>query len=91
MKKVKIITPSRLTYQKTIHALDVEIERVLYTVYRMEDCKGSEIKFDNEPNVSDEVKDVVEALFWNEDFQDSSQCEELVGGEVFEVNLDDYL
>tara|TARA_R110000796_G_scaffold32912_4_gene85747 strand:- start:1070 stop:1342 length:273 start_codon:yes stop_codon:yes gene_type:complete len=89
MKQVKIITPSRLTYQKTIHALDVEIERVLYTVYRMEDCKGSEIKFDNEPNVSDEVKDVVEALFWNEEFQ-VRECEELVVGEVFEVNLDDY-
>ena len=91
MKQVKIITPSRLTYQKTIHTLDVEVDGVVYTVYRMEDCKGSEIKFDNEFNVSDEVKDVVEALFWNEDFQDSSQCEELVGGEVFEVNLDDYL
>tara|TARA_R110001632_G_scaffold211908_1_gene337525 strand:+ start:59 stop:334 length:276 start_codon:yes stop_codon:yes gene_type:complete len=91
MKKVKIITPSRLTYQKTVHTLDVEVDGVVYTVYRMEDCKGSEIKFDNEFNVSDEVKDVVEALFWNEDFQDSSQCEELVGGEVFEVNLDDYL
>ena len=90
MKQVKIITPSRLTYQKTVHTLDVEVDGVVYTVYRMEDCKGSEIEFDNK-NVSEEVKDVVEALFWNEDFQDSSQCEELVGGEVFEVNLDDYL
>jgi len=62
----------------------------VYTVYRMEDCKGYEIEFDNE-DVSEEVKNIVEALFWNEDFQDSSQCEELVGGEVFEVNLDDYL
>ena len=90
MKQVKIITPSRLTYQKTIHTLDVEVDGVVYTVYRMEDCEGTEIKFDNE-NVSDEVKDVVDALFWNEDFQDSAQCGELVGGEVFEVNLDDYL
>jgi len=90
MKKVKIITPSKLTYQKTVHTLDVEVDGVVYTVYRMEDCKGYEIEFDNE-DVSEEVKNIVEALFWNEDFQDSSQCEELVGGEVFEVNLDDYL
>jgi len=90
MKKVKIITPSKLTYQKTVHTLDVEVDGVVYTVYRMEDCKGYEIEFDNE-DVSEEVKNIVEALFWNEEFQDSSQCEELVGGEVFEVNLDDYL
>ena len=90
MKQVKIITPSRLTYQKTVHTLDVEVDGIVYTIYRMEDCEGAEIKFVDE-DVSDEVKDVVEALFWNEDFQDSSQCEELVGGEVFEVNMDDYL
>lgn len=90
MKQVKIITPSRLTYQKTVHTLDVEIDGVVYTVYRMEDCTGSETTFDNE-NVSEEVKDVVDGLFWNEEFQDSCQCEELVGGEVFEVNMDDYL
>ena len=86
MKQVKIITPSRLTYQKTIHALDVEVDGVVYTVYRMEDCKGSEIKFDNEPNVSDEVKDVVEALFWHDEYH----INVISGGEVFEVDPDEY-
>lgn len=90
MKQVKIITPSRLTYQKTVHILEVEVDGAVYTVYRMEDCNGYETEIINE-DVSEEVKNIVDALFWNEEFQDSSKCEELVGGEVFDVNLDDYL
>ena len=44
MKKiVKIVTPAELTYQKTVHTLVVEIDGVVYTAYRVEDCNGADL------------------------------------------------
>ena len=45
MKKVKIVKPPELTYQKTVHTLDVEVDGVVYTAYRVEDCNGADTEF----------------------------------------------
>jgi len=87
MKKVKIVKPAELTYQKTIHALDVEVDGVIYTAYRVEDCKGADTEFADPDNVPLEVRQVIDALFWDDLYVGSDN----VGGEVFEVNMDDYL
>jgi hypothetical protein len=87
MKKVKIVKPAELTYQKTIHTLDVEVDGVVYTAYRVEDCKGADTEFADPDNVPLEVQQAIDALFWDDEYA----CSDIVGGEVFEVNMDDYL
>jgi hypothetical protein len=86
MKKiVKIVTPAELTYQKTVHTLVVEIDGVVYTAYRVEDCNGADTEFDESDNVPLEVQQVIGALFWDENYE----CSDIVGGEVFEVDTDE--
>ena len=87
MKKVKIVKPAELTYQKTVHTLDVEVDGVVYTVFGVEDCKGADTEFADPDNVPVEVQQVIDALFWDDQYVGSDN----VGGEVFEVNMDDYL
>ena len=86
MKKVKIVKPAELTYQKTIHALDVEVDGVIYTAYRVEDCKGADTEFDERDNVPVEVQQAIDALFWHDEYH----INVISGGEVFEVNPDEY-
>lgn len=87
MKKVTIVKPAELTYQKTVHTLDVEVDGVVYTAFRVEDCNGADTEFADSDNVPIEVQQAIDALLWDEQYMGSDN----VGGEVFEVNLDDYL
>ena len=86
MKKEKIVKPPELTYQKTVHTLDVEVDGVVYTAYRVEDCKGADTEFADSDNVPLEVQQVIDALFWDDQYVGSDN----VGGEVFEVDPDEY-
>ena len=86
MKKVKIVKPAELTYQKTIHTLDVEVDGVVYTAYRVEDCNAADTEFADPDNVPLEVQQAIDALFWDDLYVGS----DIVGGEVFEVNPDEY-
>jgi len=86
MKKVKIVKPAELTYQKTIHTLDVEVDGVVYRAYRVEDCNAADTEFDERDNVPLEIQQVINALFWNDEYT----MTDIVGGEVFEVDPDEY-
>ena len=86
MKKVKIVKPAELTYQKTVHTLDVEVDGVVYTAYRVEDCNAADTEFDERDNVPLEIQQVINALFWNDEYT----MTDIVGGEVFEVDPDEY-
>jgi hypothetical protein len=86
MKQVKIITPPEVTYSKTITALSIEIDGVVYEVGEEQDNNGAKLLFDD--GVSAEVRGIAEALFSNDDYIDSAFCEELVGGEVFDIDYE---
>ena len=86
MKKVKIVKPAELTYQKTVHTLDVEVDGVVYRAYRVEDCNAADTEFDERDNVPLEIQQVINALFWNDEYT----MTDFVGGEVFEVDPDEY-
>jgi len=86
MKKVKIVKPAELTYQKTVHTLDVEVDGVVYRAYRVEDCNAADTEFDERDNVPLEIQQVINALFWNDEYT----MTDIVGGEVFEVDPDEY-
>ena len=68
MKKVKIVKPPELTYQKTVHTLVVEVDGVVYTAYRVEDCNGADTEFDERDNVPLEVQQAIDALFWHDEY-----------------------
>jgi len=86
MKKVKIVKPPELTYQKTVHTLVVEVDGVVYTAYRVEDCNAADTEFDERDNVPLEVQQAIDALFWHDEYH----INVISGGEVFEVDPDEY-
>ena len=86
MKKVKIVKPAELTYQKTVHTLDVEVDGVVYRAYRVEDCNGADTEFADSDNIPVEVQQAINALFWHDEYH----INVISGGEVFEVDPDEY-
>jgi hypothetical protein len=87
MKKVKIIKSAELTYQKTIHVLDAEVDGVIYTAYRVEDCNGADTEFADPDNVPLEAQQAIDSMFCDYEYA----CSDIASGEVFEVNMDDCL
>ncbi len=80
--KIKIVTAPQLTYQKTIHSLDIEINGVIYNIGREQDDNGAETLFADD-DISDEVIEIIECFFSEFDLLD------ITVGDTVTINIED--